>query len=734
MGNDLAAADGSYPDYLPWSDFQDELDRYPSTVQLTRQDTSLCAIPNFANIPSPSELVVASSRTSINTPETSVMSLEYAAVPGTRDFATAVHSDSAVPEFEAVVLAEAEWNLARCNPPPPPGHCPKTAVVHLRILEQKSKQEDTWSALEEYLEKVEGDASDLAPVVPISSCTRDKLLAITQSFLHKALEIHRRGHNSCRKSGYCSPGDCNFIVLPPPKILEYFLRSYLRSLTVYYPLVTAGCVDPNEMLQDNQASTLLVLLMIAQGAAAMPLQEARYLSAGLTETCRISLFDIVEKDMGLSADPTTLRCALLFLVLGAWSGDKWLMDIAMGQRGMYMSTAKNPKFDDNAINSEVQWRAWVERETRHRLVYNYVMLDQELSLFHDTAPLFAITELQCPLPAPEVLWMSADSAQWLGAMQSLNVCTVNGTQPIFSTAPAAQSLHGLFQEFLQDHPLMGQAGLSPQHLRLLLHPLQAMVCHLRQMVSCFSDVFSTPHPAGCPVTKESILHRLDEVQALLQKWYDITMNYSKTNPGCPATHCNLIMYHLVSLNTVADFSEIERLARREEFGGLQWELPIRHGKCIFHRQKAIIHCGQVIRLLRLMPKECRPAWWPAAMYRAMLTLWADSISRVDPNARGDEHGNIGSQESVLVMIDQLTLEHPALINYLWSGNGMPLLTQPRGTQVGLDDPGRLLTCAINDIETCYSSRIGEGIKRKLISLGKNWNLEVSVLSPSGAGC
>ncbi|KAL2159122.1 hypothetical protein VTH06DRAFT_2881 [Thermothelomyces fergusii] len=56
------------------------------------------------------------------------------------------------------------------------------------------------------------------------------------------------------------------------------------------------------------------------------------------------------------------------------------------------------------------------------------------------------------------------------------------------------------------------------------------------------------------------------------------MNYSKKNPGCPATRCNLIMYHLVSLNTVTDFSEIEKLARREELGGLQWELPVRHGK------------------------------------------------------------------------------------------------------------------------------------------------------------
>ena len=130
------------------------------------------------------------------------------------------------------------------------------------------------------------------------------------------------------------------------------------------------------MLQNNQASTLLVLLMIAQGAAAMPMAEARYLSAGLTETCRISLFDIVEKDIELSADPVALRCALLFIVLGAWSGDKWLMDIAMGQRGMYISMLKHagmlepqpsmiPSFN-NVTSAEIQWRSWLHREAQNR--------------------------------------------------------------------------------------------------------------------------------------------------------------------------------------------------------------------------------------------------------------------------------------------------------------------------------------------------------------------------------
>ncbi|MBE3048562.1 hypothetical protein IMZ48_39885, partial [Candidatus Bathyarchaeota archaeon] len=136
-----------------------------------------------------------------------------------------------------------------------------------------------------------------------------------------------------------SPGNFNFLVLPPNEMLEYFLRSYVRSLSSYFNLLLGGCVDPNEMLINNQASTLLVLLMIAQGASAVPMPEARYLAAGLTETCRISLFDVIEKNVEFSADPVALRCALLFTILGAWSGDKWLMDIAMGQRGMYLAVS-----------------------------------------------------------------------------------------------------------------------------------------------------------------------------------------------------------------------------------------------------------------------------------------------------------------------------------------------------------------------------------------------------------
>ncbi len=337
MGNGFAPQDHAYQDLMLWPDFSMNPDAYPNPIPLGRADFSIPVFPGLGDIPSPEHLTASSSsRAPTRTPGSSIMSAgDLGNVLQTAELAMVAPTDNSIPEFEVMIVAEGAWNLARCNPPPA-GNCPRTAIVHLESLERKSRQDETWAALEKYLERVDWGPSDLTTIAPLTSRTRDKILAITQSFLHKALDVHRKSLHSSRET---SPSDFNFLVLPSVKILEALLRSYIRSLSGYYALVAAGCVDPNEMLQDSPASTLLVLLTIAQGAATIPIAEARCLSAGLTETCRISLFDIVEKDVELSTDPTTLRCALLFIVLGAWSGDKWLMDIAMRQRGMYMSVS-----------------------------------------------------------------------------------------------------------------------------------------------------------------------------------------------------------------------------------------------------------------------------------------------------------------------------------------------------------------------------------------------------------
>lgn len=338
LGSEFITQEPNYQDMLVWSEYPLDLDMFASNIQMPRPDVAMPTFAALSDISSSNSEHTNSSRGSIHTRSTSIVSTnEYDTNTKPRDMN--ISSPAEIPDFEAVIAAEAAWPLARCNPPVYSGTCPRTAIVHLECLEQKSQHEGTWNALEKYLSQIDWDSADLASVVPMTPRSRDRMLAITQTFLHKALDIHRGGVHGLGKSAYGSSGMMTFLVLPPSKILEFFLRSYVRSLTFFYSLVSTGCVDPNEMLQNNQASTLLVLLMIAQGASAVPTAEARALSAGLIETCRISLFDIIEKDIEMCADPTALRSALLFTLLGAWSGDKWLMDIAMGQRGMYISVS-----------------------------------------------------------------------------------------------------------------------------------------------------------------------------------------------------------------------------------------------------------------------------------------------------------------------------------------------------------------------------------------------------------
>ncbi|KAI1639939.1 hypothetical protein F4809DRAFT_20387 [Biscogniauxia mediterranea] len=727
LSADFIPQETNYQDMLVWPDYPLELDMYSNSIPLTQTDVPMPTFTELSDISLSSSENISSSRGSIHTRSTSIMSAaDFESAVKPVDMTLNTPTDTMIPEFEVVIAAEAAWPLARCNPAIYSGTCPRTAIVHLECLEQKSKHAGTWSTLEQFLEQVDWDAADLASVVPITSQTRDKMLAITQTFLHKALEIHRGGVHSHNKR-YASPGLLTFLVLPPSKILEYFLRSYVRNLSFFYSLVSTGCVDPNEMLQHNQAATLLVLLMIAQGASAVPTAEARALSAGLIETCRISLFDIIEKDIEMCADPTALRCALLFTLLGAWSGDKWLMDIAMGQRGMYLSMLKHagmfepqpsmiPSFTSTS-NVELQWRTWLHRETQNRLLYNWVMVDQELSLFHDTPPMLSVSDLCAPMPGPELLWSAANAEQWMAAMQSIYGCTVNVNPQLLTTPSLTPSLYDLFQDFLHENLSRRQSSLTPHQLRLLLHPLQSILCHLRQMLSCFSDVLSTRRNTSRTVTKASTMLRLEEVQALLQKWYELSITYAKANSTCAVSKTNLVLYHLISLNAVTNFPEIERLARREGFDGSYWELSLRHKRCIYQREESIFHCGQVCRLLRTMPVDRRPSWWSAALYRATLILWTDSISRLDPNFQKRE--DAGSP----VAVDQVTPEDPAVIAYLWGSDGIPVLVQQGGAVTSLEKPGDVLDYATKMLEDGVSSRLGDGIRRKLIALGNNWNVD-----------
>lgn len=235
----------------------------------------------------------------------------------------------AIQEHQSVIAAQNQWLSFRCNPITVPSVCPKTARIYLEGLEQTLKNQDAWSSWCTLPHNASSLVDREISVEPFMGSTREKLLAITQTFLQKSLKRHPALLNSTRGHESSSSHFSTFIILPPSNVLEYFLRVYVRSYELYYPSLSAGKFRTNELIQPSNGSisSLLLLLMIAHGAMAALTVETRYLSSGLTEACRISLFDEIEKSGLLSLDPIVLRCALLLTNLLAWSGDKWHMDV-----------------------------------------------------------------------------------------------------------------------------------------------------------------------------------------------------------------------------------------------------------------------------------------------------------------------------------------------------------------------------------------------------------------------
>jgi hypothetical protein len=248
----------------------------------------------------------------------------------------------------------------------------------LEKLEQSLKNHDGWNSWQPAWEDTD-TTNDYLTVMPLMEHSKDKLLVITQSFLNKALEIHRDSSVGTPNGG-ASPsyGSSNFVTLPPIKVLQYFLRAYANTFERFFPLTACGTLNMNDELmhplRNPQASSLLTLMMIAAGSMSVSSMDARWLHGGFTEACRISLFDLIETNISMASDHTVLHSALLFTTAAAWSGDKWHMNIAMGQRGMYTAmlrhsgalepTAAVPLMQHSS--PEGLWQDWQQYESKSR--------------------------------------------------------------------------------------------------------------------------------------------------------------------------------------------------------------------------------------------------------------------------------------------------------------------------------------------------------------------------------
>ncbi|RMY63141.1 hypothetical protein D0865_00061 [Hortaea werneckii] len=632
-------------------------------------------------------------------------------------------------EIAPTIQAQDAWTVFRCLPTIPSTSCPKTARLNLELLEQTLRNHKGWGNWSPAWDEQEFAGGDHLTVMQLHESTRDKLLAITQSFLHKALEIHRENGPQSPSESRHSPGShsgSNFVLLPPARVLEYFLRSYANCFERYYPLTSRGILDANELLHCyyDRAASLLVLMMVAQGAMNIPSHEARMLTGGLTEACRISLFDLIERNVIMSGDPIVLHSALLFTVQAAWSGDKWQMDIAMGQRGMYFAMLRHSGSLENRSvstsgldgrgNTDQLWSEWIQNESRSRLVYSWAMVDQEISLFHDTAPLFSVTEFAAPMPDADRLWHAKSAAEWSSVFEQVH--EFSGGFSSVGSGARPLSLHDLFRHFLNDEMISLGIEMTPLQLRLLLHPLQSLVCQYGQLLSCFGDSMGKHQSGPHTMTATSTRNRLGEVQSLLSRWFDLAERYLKANPMCAFMQTNLIIFHLISLNAVTNFPEIERLARREGVDGTYQQLVWMHKRCVADVEEAVFHCGQVFRLIRSMPRGIRPPWWAGAIYRVGLILWTDSLVRRDNSNMSN--GEIFPVPGPSFAIDALPADHPLIVRYLTKREGVACVTKRDGSQMAIDQPFRILQHCVEVIDEGAANRFSDGIRAKLDRLSR----------------
>ena len=75
------------------------------------------------------------------------------------------------------------------------------------------------------------------------------------------------------------------------------------------------------------------------------------------------------------------------------------------------------------------------------------MVDQDLSLFHDAAPLFSVTEFGAPMPDADRLWQAKSSSEWSEIFNQVHEFSGGYSSVGSGTRPL--SLRDLFRHFLE---------------------------------------------------------------------------------------------------------------------------------------------------------------------------------------------------------------------------------------------------------------------------------------------
>lgn len=329
------------------------------------------------------------------------------------------------------------------------------------------------------------------------------------------------------------------------------------------------------------------------------------------------------------------------------------------------------------------------------------------------------SELKLRIPGIEKLFLASDSSEWHSILVGYGKIDHELTNtPSFCT---------LFGWFLNNNITEERRHyLNLTTLRLLLHPLHAMVQNTREILSCLG--LQSSQRTFLPVSRKSTEVRMEEVQSLLQRWLELfNLCFPEPSDERDGNNVNprvvtvLLTYHVIYLNTVADFAEIEEIARqRLSHAKIRQNFPC--SAYVQDCEQALFHAGRIIYLLRCLEQKTCPPWTPAALYRATMILWATSVlygQSWDQNS--SLYVTIDAQGYGDTEYDRVQMFHGNRINAsisAWDNNSskpVPILSgrERNNGPVFINNPTSTVESCLLVFDDGVSTRFSEGIRRKL---------------------
>lgn len=340
--------------------------------------------------------------------------------------------------------------------------------------------------------------------------------------------------------------------------------------------------------------------------------------------------------------------------------------------------------------------------------YTWVILDQEMCLFQDsTSTLFtSVTNFKTSVPSSDQLWHATSAEQWAHDVGYDGSGTV--------TFPPSLDEH--ISALREENTTIDLSKLTPITLRLMLCHLQKVVSRVRALIADMTDDKTTSRVAHRQTAMVLTSVHMDEARDMLRRWYGLA-NGGCTDTRTPAMGANMILYHVLSLNTLVNFPEIERIARSDRTDPLKkpahWVRSYHFEDC----PRIFFHCGQILRTIRYTEEHTRPPWWAGAVYRVALIAWMNIMVVGDTGAGADNHG---SNQSTTIVLDDLAADHPLIEAYLDRHQGIPVFSQIEGGYMALDVPSNVLVHCANLLGVDPLLAFVKGVRIKLLKLVARW--------------